>query len=234
MPQEKSKIVLKATNIHKSFKYPLPVNILNGINLSVSEKESVAIIGRSGEGKSTLLQILGTLEEPCQGSLIIGDQGITKFNTTPIRNHSIGFVFQFFHLLEDYTALENILMPARIGRKNISTGSQAHLRAWSLLEKVGLTDRAHHHTKLLSGGEKQRIALARAMCNDPSLILADEPSGNLDRITSDLIHDILLNFAKEEGKALILVTHDKELANMCTTQYELKSRQLIQLSSSLC
>ena len=152
---------------------------------------------------------------------------MTKSNTTLIRNQSIGFVFQSFHLLEDYTALENILMPARIGRKNTHYGSQAQDRAWSLLEKVGLTDKAHCHTKLLSGGEKQRIALARAMCNDPALIFADEPSGNLDRVTSNLIHEILLGFSREKGKALILVTHDRELAGMCAKQYELKNGDLV-------
>lgn len=217
------KILLEAKEIYKTYSHPRPVHILNGINLEVRQGDSIAIIGRSGEGKSTLLQILGTLEQPCRGILKISDQEITSSNKTWIRNHQIGFVFQSFHLLEDYTALENVLMPARIARKKVKQGSEAEERGLYLLEKVGLTDRAHFHTKLLSGGEKQRVALARAMCNDPKLIFADEPSGNLDRQTASFIHELLLGFAQDQQKALIVVTHDKELAQLCNKQYELKN-----------
>lgn len=216
-------ILLEAQNIAKAFYYPKKVSILTDISLQLMAGESIAIIGRSGEGKSTLLQILGTLEEPCKGSLMIEGNKVSSSNKAQVRNEKIGFVFQSFHLLEDYTALENVLMPAKIARKATHKGSAAEARAWHLLEKVGLADRAHFHTKFLSGGEKQRVALARAMCNDPSLILADEPSGNLDRQTAQMIHDILLQFGQSPGKGLLLVTHDRELASQCSRQYELRN-----------
>jgi lipoprotein-releasing system ATP-binding protein len=223
------KLLLEAKNISKAFYLPKIVHILKGISLEVRTGESVAIVGRSGEGKSTLLQILGTLEDPCKGSLVIEGQKVINSNRAQLRNEKIGFVFQSFHLLEDYTTLENVLMPARIARKPTGPGSYAEKRAMSLLETVGLSDRAHFHTKLLSGGEKQRVALARAMCNDPSLILADEPSGNLDSQTAQLIHEILLLFAQDRQKALLLVTHDRELARLCTRQYELRNGLLLDM-----
>lgn len=219
--------LLEAKNISKAFYHPSVVPILKGISLQIQAGESVAIVGRSGEGKSTLLQILGTLEDPCDGSLYIEGQKVSKSNSTYLRNVKIGFVFQSFHLLEDYTAIENVLMPARIGRQPTGLGSYAERRAHFLLEKVGLSHRAYFHTKLLSGGEKQRVALARAMCNDPSIILADEPSGNLDSETALMIHHILLDFAKEKGKALLLVTHDRALAGLCSQQYELRHGSLV-------
>jgi lipoprotein-releasing system ATP-binding protein len=214
--------LLAAENITKTFYYPNPVHILKNISFQISAGESAAIVGRSGEGKSTLLQILGTLEDACSGIITIDGVKANSFNRSRLRNEKIGFVFQSFHLLEDYTALENVLMPARIARQKVGKGSDAEARAFNLLESVGLADRAHFPTKLLSGGEKQRVALARAMCNDPCLILADEPSGNLDRQTAELIHEILIGFACKPDKALILVTHDKELAGLCSRQYELR------------
>lgn len=219
--------LLEAQKITKAFYYPKIVSILKEITFQIAAGESVAIVGRSGEGKSTLLQILGTLEDPCEGSLYIDGKKVSSNNRTQLRNEKIGFVFQSFHLLEDYTALENVLMPARIARQATGKGSQAEERALYLLEKVGLADRAHFHTKLLSGGEKQRVALARAMCNDPCLILADEPSGNLDSQTAQLIHEILIDFAKNPTKALLLVTHDQQLAGLCSKQYELRNGILI-------
>lgn len=223
---EQMKTLLEAKNIHKTFRYPNRVTILNGIDLHVREKESVAIIGRSGQGKSTLLHILGTLEAPCSGSLHIEGQPVSRYNKIFIRNQKIGFVFQSFHLLEDYTALENVLMPAGIAREVIKKGSPAEERAWSLLERVGLADKGRYPAKVLSGGEKQRVALARALCNNPALIFADEPSGNLDRVTSSVIHHVLFDFSRQESKALILVTHDRELASRCTKQYELQDGRL--------
>ncbi|MDP1880549.1 MAG: ABC transporter ATP-binding protein [Parachlamydiaceae bacterium] len=222
------KTLLQAKNISKNFKYPSEFTLFNDISLDVLAGESVAIVGRSGEGKSTLLQIFGTLEDATSGILAVEGIEVTRSNRAHIRNEKIGFVFQSFHLLEDYTALENVLMPAKIAGKSLKKDSAAYKRGWELLKMVGLEERAHFHTKLLSGGEKQRVALARAMCNDPSLILADEPSGNLDHQTAELIHDILLNFAVF-NKGLLIVTHDRELARLCTRQYELKSGQLIPL-----
>lgn len=220
------KIILETKNLFKAFYNPKPVTIFKDITFQMLEGESVAIVGRSGEGKSTLLHILGTLEEPCKGGVYIDGEKATPYNRVRLRNQKIGFVFQSFHLLEDYTALDNVLMPAKIGRKALGPGSIARERALYLLEKVGLADRAYFHTKLLSGGEKQRVALARAMCNDPCLIMADEPSGNLDRETAGLIHEILIDFAKTPGKGLILVTHDKELAALCSKQLELSGGML--------
>lgn len=228
MHQPPPKFLLEAIDIHKAFYHPAKVAILKGIHFAVKPGESAAIIGRSGEGKSTLLQILGTLESPCSGLLKVAGQTVTSRNKTLIRRHSIGFIFQSFHLLEDYTALENILMPARIARQSVKKGSEAEQRGYHLLEQVGLADRAHFHTKLLSGGEKQRVALARALCNDPALIFADEPSGNLDRQTSYLIHELLLDMVGKQQKALVVVTHDGELASLCQKQYELQNGILLE------
>lgn len=214
--------LLQAEKISKAFYLPKTVPILQEINLQVMAGDSVAIIGRSGEGKSTLLQILGTLEDSCGGSLSIAGEKVTSANKTHLRNAKLGFVFQSFHLLEDYTVLENVLMPAYIARAPTGSGSEARERALSLLGQMGLSDRTHFGTKLLSGGEKQRVALARAMCNDPTLILADEPSGNLDSHTAQLIHDFLIHFSQKPSKALLLVTHDQVLARLCSRQYELR------------
>lgn len=210
--------ILQARNLHKKFSYPISTTILNGVDFSVFPGEAVAITGRSGQGKSTLLYLLGTLEDPCQGSIHIANQTITRWNKSRIRNRHLAFVFQSFHLLDDYTALENVLMPARIGRQQTEKGSVAYKRGCELLEKVGLSQRMHYHTKLLSGGEKQRVAIARALCNDPDIILADEPSGNLDRETAAIIHKLLLDFAKG-GKSVIIVTHDQSLAALCDKSY---------------
>lgn len=218
--------LLQAKKLRKTFYNPNPIEILKGIDLDVKRGETVAILGRSGQGKSTLLQILGTLENPTSGTMILAGQTVGPFNKPKIRNKHIAFVFQSFHLLDDYTALENILMPARIAREDVSTHSQALQCANALLELVGLTDRAHFNTKLLSGGEKQRVAIARALCNNPDILFADEPSGNLDKQTSKTIHDLLIGFAKKENKALILVTHDLELASLCDRRLLLEDGHL--------
>ena len=220
-------VILRARAIRKMFYDPVPLEILSHVDITISRGETVAIMGRSGEGKSTLLQILGTLDTACSGTIEIDGSPVTSFNKSRIRNQKLAFIFQSFHLLEDYTALDNVLMPARIARHSIAKGSTAYQRACSLLEHVGLADRAHFNTKLLSGGEKQRVAIARALCNDPDIILADEPSGNLDKQTSRHIHDLLMSFAHTQGKALIVVTHDPELAQLCSTRYRLHNKTLI-------
>jgi lipoprotein-releasing system ATP-binding protein len=218
--------VLCAKNIYKTYTYPTITPILNGIDLTVYPGESIAIIGRSGKGKSTLLHILGTIETPCQGSLEIVGSGISSFNKTQIRNRHIGFVFQSFHLLNDCTALENILMPAKIARQDISKGSRFFKRGMDLLEWVQLSQRAQYNVKLLSGGEKQRVAIARAFCNDPDIILADEPTGNLDNQNSETVQELLLQFVKQTKKALIVVTHDQQLASLCCKRYQLQEGKL--------
>jgi lipoprotein-releasing system ATP-binding protein len=221
-------IILKAQGLQKTFSRPANIQILKGVDLEVMRGDTVAIMGRSGEGKSTLLHILGTLESPSSGTLQISNQTIHRFNKSKIRNRHISFIFQSFHLLEDYSALENVLMPARVGRRPTAKGTELYQKGIALLEKVGLGDRIHFSAKLLSGGEKQRVAIARALLNNPDIIFADEPSGNLDRQTARMIHELLMGFCKDEGKTLIVVTHDQELAQLCSKQFRLKEGVLIQ------
>lgn len=215
--------ILKAKKLRKTFHYPVKIDLIKGVDLTVMRGDTIAITGRSGQGKSTLLQLLGTLENPCSGSLEIAGQKISAFNKSTIRNRHIAFVFQSFHLLEDYSALDNVLMPARIARQNVSKGSKAYQHGLELLDKVNLADRALFSTKLLSGGEKQRVAIARALCNDPDLIFADEPSGNLDRQTAETIHALLLDFARDGSKSVVIVTHDQDLAQQCRQRYVLEN-----------
>lgn len=207
-------MILKARNIVKS--YP-KLQVLSNISLDVGVGESVAICGRSGEGKTTLLHILGTLEEPDSGEIEIAGRQLTRSSAPLIRNQQIGFIFQAYNLLEDFTTLENVLMPARIARRPAT-----RQKGLELLSLVGLSDRADFPAKLLSGGERQRVAIARALCNDPALILADEPSGNLDRANAKKIGELLLSL----NKTLILVTHDPDLAALCNRRYLLKDGQL--------
>ncbi len=221
MDERQEAIVLQAENVQKAFYHPARIDLLKSVSLTVKRGESVAIIGNSGQGKSTLLHILGTLEPACSGLLSIAGNVVSAANRNTIRNKHLGFVFQSFHLLEDYTAMENILMPARIARFDTGKRSEAYHYASEMLDSVGLGDRRNFHTKLLSGGEKQRVAIARALCNDPDLILADEPSGNLDTGTSAIIHDLLLNLVQERNKSLITVTHNLELAERCSRRFKL-------------
>lgn len=230
MSVEEKKITLTAAKIRKTFYSPVAVEILKGVDLQLRQGTTTAIMGRSGEGKSTLLHILGTLENPCQGSLKIADCDVSSFNKSKIRSQHIGFVFQSFHLLEDFTVLENVLMPAKIARYPVTKGSESYQRAMWLLEHVGLARHAQRLSKLLSGGEKQRVAIARALCNDPDIIMADEPSGNLDAQTARGIHDLLLNFAHERQKTLVVVTHHEELSRMCDQRYQLREGLLEQMS----
>jgi lipoprotein-releasing system ATP-binding protein len=217
--------MLKASHLKKTFRAPTPIEILKSIDLEVLPNQTIAIMGSSGVGKSTLLHILGTLEKPDSGTLEIKGK-LTGKNNDRLRNREVGFIFQSFFLLENQTVLENVLMPAKIARLSTKVGSQAHLRALHLLEKVGLSDRKHQLAKNLSGGEKQRTCIARALCNNPSLLFADEPTGNLDQTTSHTIQKLLLDTAKEENKALIVATHDRHFANLCDFIYELKAGQL--------
>lgn len=216
---DETPVVLQVSNIHKTFYDPSPIHILRGVNLEVRQGETVAIMGRSGEGKSTLLHILGTLEAPTRGSVSVVGKGVSSYNKALIRNRHIGFIFQSFHLLNDFSVFDNVLMPAWIQRSSVSLRSPAFQRVEHLLEKVGLAHRSDYLAKLLSGGEKQRVAIARAMCNNPDIILADEPTGNLDTHTASGIHEVLLNFAGEKNKTLIVVTHNQELASLCDKKY---------------
>lgn len=211
----RAKPVLSAKNIRKTFSHPAEIEILKGVSLDLYPGESIAIMGASGEGKSTLLQILGTLEEASSGELNIAGKSVQNNPPPTLRNRHIGFVFQSFYLLEDYTVLQNVLMPALIAGKEIHKNSEAYARGVDLVKKVGLEKRLEYPAKLLSGGEKQRAALARALCNDPEILLADEPSGNLDHATARQIQELLLGSVKEFDKSLIVVTHDHALASLC-------------------
>lgn len=220
-------MILSAKQITKKFFTPFPVDVLKGIDLEIKRGESIAIVGKSGEGKSTLLHILGTLEKPCSGHLEICGKNIKESSLPNLRNQHIGFIFQSYNLLEDYTVLDNVLMPARIARRPTQKGSSTYERALNLLEIVGLKKRAGFLAKLLSGGEKQRAAIARALCNDPDLILADEPSGNLDHAHSQEVHSLLISLAKDFDKSLIVVTHDREFSALCNRTLQLKDGCLI-------
>ncbi len=219
-------IIVRAKDIKKHFSSPVPVQLLHEVSLEVEKGAAVAIMGKSGEGKSTLLHILGTLEKPTSGELeICGKRAHPSFNDE-LRNRHIGFIFQSYNLLEEYSVLDNVLMPARIARKDLHKSGPIYSRALELLDSVGLSSRAHFLAKLLSGGEKQRTAIARALCNDPELILADEPSGNLDNQHSQAIHQLLIQLSRQHQKTLIVVTHDKELASLCDQIFVLKSGNL--------
>ena len=213
--------MLQAQKVTKIFQGPEPLEILSGIDLQVEKGESVALVGASGEGKSTLLHILGTLEPPTSGKIIIDGQEASEKNASELRCFKIGFVFQSFHLLDEYSVLENIQMPARIARRKPDTE-----RARFLLKMVGLEPRANFSAKQLSGGEKQRAAIARALFNDPPLVLADEPTGNLDHKTAGAIHDLLLSLSQAFGKTLVVVTHNLNFAKNCSKQFRLSTGQL--------
>ncbi|HSX13716.1 MAG TPA: ABC transporter ATP-binding protein [Chlamydiales bacterium] len=215
-------MILQAKNISKSFHFPVTTPLFHDISLTLSAGESMAITGKSGSGKTTLLHILGTLEAPDSGEIWIANTLFSKSKGPKIRNQHIGFIFQSYNLLEDFSTLENVLMPSWIARKPASKAYGLYL-----LEQVGLVDRANFPTKLLSGGERQRVAIARALCNDPDLILADEPTGNLDQANSEAIGELLLNLVETKKKGLILVTHDEALASLCQKKYSLAGGSLI-------
>ncbi len=200
-----------AENIKKSYGN---VDVLVGVNLKIERGEIVSIVGKSGAGKSTLLQILGTIEKLDGGSIHIDGVDILSLKgklLANFRNSKIGFIFQFHHLLPEFTALENICIPAFIAGKS---KKEAEKEAMELLNFLNLTNRAHHKPDSLSGGEQQRVAIARALINNPSIILADEPSGNLDSAASNELHKLILKLRSEFGQTFVIVTHNDELANM--------------------
>jgi len=205
--------ILVIKNLHKTYQMGRSsVSVLRGIDLEVDLAQIVAIVGTSGVGKSTLLHILGTLDRPSEGSVIIEGTDVFKFDEKKLadfRNRNVGFIFQFHHLMPEFTALENVMMPGLIAGKPKKKISD---RAKSLLNEVGLEHRVDHRPGELSGGEMQRVAVARALMNDPKLVFADEPSGNLDRAASDALHELLWNLSRKDKRTLIIVTHNHELA----------------------
>ena len=203
--------MIKAQNIHKSFG---ALEVLKGVTLNVAPAEVVSIVGPSGAGKTTLLQILGTLSPMDSGSLSINGvhiESLSDKQLSDFRNCQIGFVFQFHHLLPEFTALENVMMPALIARRN---PKQVEREATELLKMMNLSERASHKPSALSGGEQQRVAIARALINRPALLLADEPSGNLDTKNRDEIHSLFFRLRDELGQTTLIVTHDEGLAAM--------------------
>lgn len=204
--------MIEAHNIEKSFG---SLKVLKGIDFSARKSEVVSIMGASGAGKSTLLQILGTLSRPDSGTLEIDGTDVLSLGRDKIsdfRNRKIGFVFQFHHLLPEFTALENVMIPALIAGRHEKEARKASL---DLLEELGLSDRTGHKPSELSGGEQQRVAIARALVNNPSVMFADEPSGNLDSVTKAELHKLFFRLRDRFGQTIVIVTHDPDLAQMC-------------------
>ncbi len=203
--------MIAARNIKKSYD---EITVLDGIDIDIPQGEIVSIIGKSGAGKSTLLHILGTLDKPDVGHLEICDQNITTLNEKQLalfRNKNIGFVFQFHHLLQEFTALENVCIPAFIGGKN---ETESVMKAKRLLDYMELGSRMHHKPNQMSGGEAQRVAVARALINNPSVVFADEPTGNLDKASSENLHSLFLQLRKDFNHTFVIVTHNTELAKL--------------------
>ncbi len=216
--------LVRLDSLWKTFhKYGKTINVLRGLSLDVYAGDTIAVVGKSGSGKSTFLHILGTLEQPTKGDFFFAGTNTRSMRLSQIdqiRNQHIGFIFQFHHLLPDQNALQNVLLPMLIaGESDV----KAQSRARHLLEKVGLSDRILHKPGELSGGEQQRVAIARAMVYHPKLLLADEPTGNLDPNTAADIMNLLFSLREESGGALILVTHDHKLAQLCQRQLQLQN-----------
>ena len=217
--------MIKAENIHK---YYGELEVLKGVDLHIEKSEIVAIVGPSGAGKTTLLQILGTLDKPTScDSLFINKTDIKKLNDRSLskfRNTHIGFIFQFHQLLPEFTALENVCIPGFIASRS---KNKVEEEAKELLDFLGLSDRIHHKPNELSGGEQQRVAVARALINKPDIIFADEPSGNLDTVSSKNLHELFFTLREKFGQTFVIVTHNLELANMADRKLEMKDGKII-------
>lgn len=225
-----SKEILKLENVEKKYSGGVEeLHIINNLTFSVEEGEFISILGRSGSGKSTLLNIMGLLDKVDGGKIFIDGQEVDRLSEEErdrIKNQMIGFVFQFHYLLPEFTALENVMLPALLN--NFSERAEVEKRAKELLDKVGLSARENHKPSQLSGGEKQRVAIARALINSPKILLADEPTGNLDEETSEMIFKILKDINKNEKQTIIVVTHSKDLAEISDKQLYLKKGILVE------
>ncbi|MBR59253.1 MAG: lipoprotein-releasing system ATP-binding protein LolD [Myxococcales bacterium] len=226
-----STTVLQAEGLRKVYAHPSgDVTVLTDVNLEVAPRSVVSIVGASGVGKSTLLHILGTLDSPSSGSLRLLGQDVSAMRDKELsefRNQHIGFVFQFHHLLSEFSALENTMLPSLIHRED---RTKVRERASHLLDRVGLSDRFTHRPSELSGGEQQRVAIARALITEPDLVLADEPTGNLDPNTGAVVQDLLLEVSRDTGTTVVLATHNRELAARADQQLELLNGTLVTAS----
>jgi lipoprotein-releasing system ATP-binding protein len=225
-----SLIILKTENLIKRYKnnQKLKLEVLKSISLEIEENKISVIVGASGAGKSTLLHLLGGLDRPDSGSVYFHDQDIFKLSDeklTKFRNINIGFVFQFHHLLPEFTAVENVAIPQMIFGTPLNKSTK---RALELLDAVGLADRAQHKPAELSGGEQQRVAVARALANNPSIIFADEPTGNLDSANSEIIHQIIVDLRNKFGKTFVIVTHNQGLVKLADKVFEIKDGNILQ------
>jgi lipoprotein-releasing system ATP-binding protein len=214
--------MLELRDIHKSFRHSgNTIQVLNGIDVIINPGDSLAVVGASGVGKSTLLHIMGTLETPTKGTVRFETQDISRMDEAALcrlRNRGIGFIFQFHHLLPEFNALENTIMPALIAGIDQNTSKK---EARDILTEVGLGERLNHRVGELSGGEQQRVAIARALLMKPKLLLADEPTGNLDRMTGEEIMDLLLSMREERGLSMVIATHNQRLAERMSTVMEI-------------